>query len=367
MDEDSAAESPTPPASPQHHRWVPWLAGILTLVVLGALAAAAFVHVPYVTISPGDATRLDDRVLRVDGAQTYRHRGDLLYLTVSVSNRDPNLYRYVFAKLDGDTAVEPRRSVVGCAGYGASARLARSQMEQSQDAAKSVALRRLGYDITARPSRVRVLDVVCGGPSDGHLQVGDVIVALDGVPVTTAEEIRPRILAHAPGDVITFTVERDERPRTVSVRLGRRAGAAFAGIVTQDDIRHEIPIDVTIDTARVGGPSAGLAFSLAIIDDLTPGDLTGGGDVAVTGTILDDGRVGPVGGVAQKAITARRAGARLMIVPVDEVRAAKARAGAMKVVGVRNLDDALRALERAGGASVSAGDSAIVVPSGNAQ
>ena len=86
-------------------------------------------------------------MLQVDGAPTYPHDGELLYLTVAVSNRDPNLYRYLFAKLDGDAAVEKRQSVIGCAGYEESGRLSRDQMDQSQDAAKTVALRRLGYEV----------------------------------------------------------------------------------------------------------------------------------------------------------------------------------------------------------------------------
>lgn len=384
MDEDFGAESPygpppSPPPSPPpgapgaplgvpaRHRWVPWLAGILTLLVLGVLTAAAFIHVPYVIISPGDATPLDDSVLQVEGAQTFEHDGELLFLTVAVSNRDPNLYRYLFAKLDGNAAVEKRQSIIGCAGYEESGRLSRDQMLQSQDVAKAVALRRLGYVVQALPSRAQVIDVQCDGPSYGSLQLGDVIVAVDGTPVATAEEVRPLIVSHAPGDTVDFTVERDGRRESVPVKLGRRAGTPYAGIFTQTDLRHEIPVQVAIDTARVSGPSAGLAFSLAIIDDLTPGNLTGGGDVAVTGTILEDGRVGPVGGVAQKAVTARRAGARLMIVPADEVRDAKARAGDMKVVGVRNLDEALHALADAGGARLPDSTRAIAVPSGNAQ
>jgi len=324
------------------------------MVVLGALAAAAFIHVPYVIISPGDATPLDETVLQVDGATTYRHDGDLLFLTVAVSTRDPNLYRYLFAKLDDDTAVEKRQAVIGCAGYAESARLSVDEMAQSQDVAKTVALRRLGYDVPDEPSRVQVVDVLCDGPSDGRLQLGDVITSVDGTPVTSADEVRPLIVAHAPGDTLVFGVERDGARRDVRVKLGEREGASYAGIITQTDRRHRIPIDVKIDTARVSGPSAGLAFSLAIIDDLTPGDLTGPRDVAVTGTILEDGTVGPVGGVAQKAVTARRAGAELMIVPQAEVKDARARAGDMKVVGVRTIDDALAALAANGGASIAA-------------
>lgn len=386
MDDTDARPRPTlappPPGPPPHtggsrgarrNLWAPWLAGIATVLVLVVLVGAAFVRVPYVIITPGDATPLDDSVLRVDGAPTYTHDGDLLFLTVAVSNRDPNLYRYLFARLDGDASVQKRETVIGCAGYEESGRLARDQMEQSQDAAKTVALRRLGFEVPALPSRVQVIDVLCDGPSDGVLELGDVILAVDGTPVTTAEEVRPLIVVHPPGDTVELTVERDGATRTVRLELGERpappegrtdpdAGGGYAGIVSQTDRRHELPVDVTIDTARVSGPSAGLAFSLAIIDDLTPGNLTGRGDVAVTGTINEDGTVGPVGGLAQKAVAAREAGARLMLVPKDEVDDARARAGTMKVVGVRSLDDALAALAKAGGTPVP-----IAAPAGAAQ
>jgi PDZ domain-containing protein len=345
---------PPPGASRRSLAWPAALAALGTLLVIGLLVAAAFVRVPYVVISPGSATPLDGEVLEIEGAPTYPHAGELLYLTVAVSTRDPNLYRYLFARLDPDATVDRRQAVIGCAGFPETARLAREQMDQSQDVAKTVALRRLGYAVPARPSRVLVVGVVCDGPSRGRLELGDVVVAVDGTPVTTADEVRPLIVARAPGETVEFTVERDGRRETVGVRVGARDGQAYAGIVTQTDRRHTFPVDVRIDTARVSGPSAGLAFALAVIDDLTPGDLTGGADVAVTGTIAEDGSVGRVGGVAQKAVVAREAGARLLLVPADEVAEARARAGDVRVVGVRTLDEALDALTRRTGVEVGA-------------
>jgi PDZ domain-containing protein len=117
-------------------------------------------------------------------------------------------------------------------------------------------------------------------------------------------------------------------------------------------VDYTFPVQIDINTQRVGGPSAGLAFALAIIDDLTPGSLTGGKRVAVTGTISPDGKVGPVGGVQQKAITAKTNDVQLMLVPKSEVKDAKAGAGDVRVVGVDTIDEALRALEQVGGAPV---------------
>ena len=283
-----------PPAASRSRTWPAWLAGGIALVVVIALVAAAFIRVPYVIITPGTATPLDQSVLQVNGAQTYDHDGNLLFLTVAVSNRDPNLYRWLFSKFDPDARVDKRESVIGCAGYEESQRLAIDQMDQSQDTAKAVALRRLGYTVPDEPTRVQVIDVECGSPADGRLLLGDVITAVDGAPVVVAAEVAPLIQSKAAGDRVVFTVDRGGQPVDVPVELGERKvevepkqfeRVPYVGILSQTDVRHRIPVDVRIDTQRVSGPSAGLAFSLAIIDDLTPGDLTGGHDVAITGTI----------------------------------------------------------------------------------
>ena len=341
-------------------RWPAYLGAAVAILVLVVLLAAPFIHVPYVIVGPGDATPLDRSVVQVHGAQTYGGDGDLLYLTVTVSNRDPNLYRWLFAKLDPDIDVSKKQSVIGgCASYAESNRLAVDQMDQSQDTAKAVALRKLGYTVETNAGPVQIVDVICGGPSEGKLELGDQIVAIDGQPVNTAEDVRPPIVAHKPGETAVFTVLRDDERQNIDVRLGahkdRETGARvpYAGIYTQQEIRHDMPVTVDIDTQRVSGPSAGLAFTLAIIDQLTPGSLTGHEKVAVTGAINDDGTVGPVGGVKQKAITARRAGAKLMLVPSLEYEDARSRAGDMKVVAVDTVDDALRALERAGGKPIA--------------
>jgi PDZ domain-containing protein len=244
-------------------------------------------------------------------------------------------------------------------------------MEESQDIAKTVALRRLGYEIPETTSRIVITDVLCGGPSEGKLAIGDELVAFDGSPVRELEDIRPLIQAHRPGEPIDVTVRRDGEEETIRVRLGKEPAAlaptttseepaprgAFLGIVSQKITDEDFPLTIEIDTQRVSGPSAGLAFTLAIIDDLTRGDLTGGANVAVTGSILPNGDVAPVGGVAQKAIAARRSGATLMLVPACapplprtcEAREARAKADGMKVVIVEDIGDALQALERFGG------------------
>ena len=338
------------PATSRRRRIVNVAGSLLLGVLVTALVAAAFIRVPYVIISPGDATALDTHVVTISGPTTYPHAQRLVFLTVQVTNQDPNLYRYLFAQLDSTVSVQKKQNVIGCASYAANARLNDLLMRDSQDTAKEVALTRLGYPVTHLGDQVVIADVACGGPSDHHLQLGDLVTAVDGHSVSTAADVKPLVVAHRPGDVVQVTVRRGGETLTVAVRAGHNGKAAFLGILTQTLGSWRFPFTVTIDTQRVSGPSAGLAFTLAVIDDLTPGDLTGGRRVAVTGTIEPDGSIGPVGGVAQKAITAERNGATALIVPSDEAHDARSHAGHLRVFAVRTINDALAALHRLGGA-----------------
>jgi PDZ domain-containing protein len=149
-------------------------------------------------------------------------------------------------------------------------------------------------------------------------------------------------------------------PRRVSVRLAsdpEKAGRAILGVaeLTSRNQVFSFPLDVRIDSGEIGGPSAGLAFTLGLIDLLTPGELTGGAPVATTGTIDLDGTIGPVGGVVQKTVAVRRAGAKLFLVPSAEYTDARAHAGdGLRVEKVDTLDDALRALATLAGSNALA-------------
>ena len=366
-----------------------WLASIVGVFLVAGVIAGFMVRVPYVIISPGDTTPLDASVVTVDGAPTYPHDTPVEFLTVRVSNEDPSVWRYLLAKLDPDREVEKRSTVIGCLSDDDNQQLNTDLMQQSQNDAKYVALTRLGYDVQASDARLVVTQACRGVPAYGKLEVGDRIVAVDGEPVATLAEIGVAVRAHGPGEEITVTVERegvrldetmttgrvtkdrtscapvaegDDRLRAdalagarVDARVDARAeerAIACVGVVTQSFVDYTFPVEVEINTARVGGPSAGLAFTLAVIDDMTPGSLTGGKRVAVTGAIDVDGRVGVVGGVEQKAITARTNRVQLMLVPKGEVRDARRGAGEVRVVGVDTIDEALAALQSAGGAAV---------------
>ena len=200
------------------------------------------------------------------------------------------------------------------------------------------------------------------------LEAGDVMVAFGGRPVRTTGDLARAVSAHRVGESVETTVLRSGRRKVVRVRLSAGPeGAPVIGVRVFPSYRF--PVTVKIDTSGIGGPSAGLAMTLAILDDLTPGDLTGGNRVAATGTIDVRGRVGPIGGIQQKGVSARAAGATIFLVPAcptasevsPSARAAcgrdlselRRRAGRrVAVVPVTDLADALAALHERGGAVV---------------
>jgi PDZ domain-containing protein len=152
------------------------------------------------------------------------------------------------------------------------------------------------------------------------------------------------IRAHEPGDTVRMQVDRNGELLNVSADLTRAEdGRALLGVRLSTKIR--LPFEIAIDSGEVVGPSAGLAYALELLDVLTPGELTGGVKVAATGELAPSGEVGPVGGVAQKVVTVKRAGAKVFLVPKANEAEAKTRAGdGLRVVGVESFDEALKAL-----------------------
>jgi PDZ domain-containing protein len=181
------------------------------------------------------------------------------------------------------------------------------------------------------------------------------VVEADGKPVTSAKDLVAIIHTKKPGDTVVLRLEPfgPGPARTVRAKVVERPGSPgqpLLGVTLEDRPEYTFPFKVEIDSEQVGGPSAGLAFTLSILDRLTPGDLTGGHKVAVTGTINLDSTVGPVGGVRQKTEAAINAGATLFIVPPDEYHDATDQArGRIKIRKASTLDEALTVLHEIGG------------------
>jgi len=347
-DEPPAVAPPVPPwplPPPVRRRVWPWFLGTLASILIVASMVASFVQLPYYTIAPGDALDVN-RLVTVHGARRYPPKGAVMLLFVRERSR-VNGWRWLQASLDSEIDLVKQHQFAGNADPAEIDAQAVADMTISQNSAKYVALRRLGYKV-AVVHRVNVLAVIADRPAAAVLRAGDTIVSIDGTSVSTPEAVMKAMSAHRPGDRVSIRYLRGGRQSVASIRVaGDKSGHPVIGVYLGQP--YKFPVDVRIDTSDIGGPSAGLAMTLSILDELTPGNLTGGKRVAVTGQIDPDGRVLPVGGVGQKAVAARHRGAQLFLVPMDEVAEARRRAGSMPVVGVRTLDDALRALRAAGG------------------
>jgi Lon-like protease len=221
-------------------------------------------------------------------------------------------------------------------------------MQLSQQVAAAVALRAAGKNVVMRPVGVRATFVSQGAPAFGKLEPGDVITAVDGTPTPTLADLRARMSKHQPGDVVTFTVRRGkqtlvERMKTVGIGTGKDR-RAIVGISTEQALDIHLPLQVRINAGDVGGPSAGFAFALDVMEELGR-DVVHGHKVAATGEILPDGSIGPIGGIKQKTIGARAAHVDAFLVPAGEnAREARKYADGLRIIPVDTFPQALRAL-----------------------
>jgi len=342
------------------------IAATLAAVLMAALAVTAiFVPLPYTTYAPGPTIDVladpgGKEIIQVPGQKTYRDDGQLRMTTVSVTPKDSdlNLFEVMGSWIDRSDAVYPKKAVYPDDKTADEVRSeGQVQMVSSQDTAIAVALTALGKTVTPA---LEVLLVAEGSPADGALAVRDIFRKVNGTPLssdveTASEELRAAIKGTPPGQQVTFTVLRDgeevdvpvtpEEPSSSLFGVVTVTGSPEVGINLGQGFIFPFDVSVTIDP-RIGGPSAGLMFSLAIYDTLTPGSLTGGGRVAGTGEIEADGTVGAIGGIQQKIVGARGDGAQLFLVPSDNCDDSQgARNGDMRLVKVTNFSDAKSSIE----------------------
>ena len=225
-------------------------------------------------------------------------------------------------------------------------------MDRSQEVAAAVALRELGYDVDAAPDGALVVGVAPDAPAQGKLRSGDVIVAVDGARVRTPDELRRAIGRRDPGDEVELRVRSDGETRTETVGTVESPDdpeRPVVGIQVSQNADIELPLDVEIDLGNVGGPSAGLAFALDVLEELGR-DVDRGRRVVVTGELQLDGTVSPIGGIAQKTIGAKRAGADVFVVPAGEnAEVARRNAGGLRIIAVESFQQALQQLATRGG------------------
>ena len=320
------------------------LVALVPLVVFGVLAA--FVTVPYVSLGPGPTFNTlgeveGKQVVAIDGAPTKPTSGNLNMTTVS--QRDGlTLGQALVLWASGDQQLLPRSLVFP-------PEKSRDDIEKSQNAdfrnsednAQFAALNFLKY-----PKAVTVEKVNDPGPSLGKLQSGDAIDAVDGVKVENVKQFSEILKTTKPGQEITLDFRRKNAPPgSIRITLGHNDDRDYGYLGTAVLDAPWAPFAIDFNLANIGGPSAGLMFSLAVIDKLDEGNLNGGKFVAGTGTIGADGKVGPIGGITHKMQSAQEAGATVFLVPADNCDEARSmRSDTMQLVKVETLPQSVEAL-----------------------
>jgi PDZ domain-containing protein len=263
---------------------------------------------------------------------------------VDVRVRDARLLERIVPWIRGDGS-----SLVRSPGIPSSLeqRLGQVEMSDSQKIAPYVALKLLGYKTSAKSGGVTVLAVEPGAPASKVLQPDDVVVAVDGKDVRTIAELRAVLAGKRPGDRVTIQYRRGKQARQATLRTAADpldAKRAIVGVTASDDLEVQLPFNVAIDAQGIGGPSAGLAFALDILQELGR-NVTHGHAVAATGELAVDGSVLPIGGVKQKTLGVRKAGVDVFLVPAgDNAREARRYADGVRIIPVENVRQALRAL-----------------------
>ncbi|MDW5330386.1 PDZ domain-containing protein [Plantactinospora sp. KLBMP9567] len=315
---------------------------ITALLSVGVLAAP----IPYVVLGPGPTVdtlgrQNDKEVIQVSGRETSASAGQLRLTTVGVQP-DVKLLSAIAGWFSSDEAVVPYELIYppGQTQQQVEERNA-EDFAASQTSAETAALRELGY-----PVEVVVKAVTAGAPSEGILKVGDVITSVDDKPVVVASSLTDLIRARPAGSSLRIGYTRDGKPATATI-VSAATDNNPPRIGVEIEQRQPHPFELKIDLGDIGGPSAGLMFALGIIDKIrTEEDLTGGKIIAGTGTINDLGEVGPIGGIPQKLVGAKNAGAKYFLVPAGNCEEAVRNAqSGLPMARVGTLDEALSALE----------------------
>lgn len=321
------------------------LAFVLTGLLVVVVAALALTIIPsdhYIVLP--DRARPTDPLVRVPGEES-QDEEDIYMVDVTIGRA--SLFERLFpwtkegADLLPEHAVNPQ---------GVSDRQRRqsslNDMSRSQLVAITVALRELGRDVEVDEFGAEVVLVQPDAPADGVLEVGDVIVEAEGQEVDSIQSLQRALSDVEPGQEVELTVRREDEP--VELTSGTRAAPddpdrAVMGVQVQDALDFEFPVDIEIDAGNIGGPSAGLAFALDILDELGD-DIDRGRKVVATGELTLDGEVLPIGGVKQKAIGAREAGADIFLVPDGNLAEARKATDDVEIIPVSNLQEALSVL-----------------------
>ncbi|MDX8342985.1 SepM family pheromone-processing serine protease [Rossellomorea sp. YZS02] len=337
---------------------------IRTLVIMTIImVASSFYYLPYYVTKPGSAHELDPIVHVENG---YQDDGELMLTTVRMGRA--NIYAYLMASIRKYEYIFPVDEIRSPHESDEEYNLRQLQlMNNSQSHAIEVAYKKAGKPYKYNYKGIYVLNIYPSMPAEDVLKPGDRITAIDGQTFQSSQEFIDYVSGKAKGDKVEITYVRNKNKKVETIPL-----EAFPdipdkvglGITLSDDKEIVTDPPVKLETEEIGGPSAGLMFSLEIYDQLTEDDLPKGHRIAGTGTISEDGKVGRIGGIEQKIIAADKAGAEYFLAPdetitkemkekypdlesnyVAAIRTAEDIGTDMKVVPVRSFEEALAFLQ----------------------
>ena len=358
------------PSKEQRRLW--WALPLLTVgwISLVAVITASLISVRLWELAPGSVEQVASRLSFDKKAlsQVTRYPAESSVMFVTAYGGQLTALDALVGALDPDVDVQTFKERFGESTPGVQQQIGFQSMTSAKQIAEYVAYTRLGLDASFMLGAIVVNELVCLGTPVAlsackQLGVGDTITAFNGEPTETLAELAPLMAGKKEGEIVTLTVT----PHKTSTSVERRVqlivspdepNRVIIGFVPADTRTVDLPFEVGIDTDQIGGPSAGLAFTLALLDELTPGDLTGGKKVVATGTISEDETVGSIGALQQKAVAVRAIRADVFIIPAsqsdEEIAAARRAVGPkVTVIPVNDLAEALAALESLGGSGLT--------------
>ncbi len=347
---------------------------VLFIILVGIVVVAKW-PIHEFAITPGNATPVAPLV-KITGVASEKHRGQIMFTDVDI--QPVNAWQWAIMHFDAhvqfisaDQLVDPGvpTAELDAQGY--------LQMSDSKQAAEVAAFDALGWKTPSTSTGAIINSVVAPSPAhSAGINVADEIVAVNGASVDSACSLIRALHTVPSGTGVHLSIKRARisstgvityrSASTVNLTTAKApkglassgcsgvtgAGTSYLGVSIEDGFHYRLPAQVSINTSNIGGPSAGLAMTLTLIDELSRTSISGNQPIAATGTIDVFGNVGDVGGVAEKTVAVQRAGAKYFFVPQVEVATAKAAAKpGLKIIGVTTLAQTLRDLRALGGAA----------------
>jgi len=311
------------------------------VVVLGFL-----IRVDYYLVMPSRAVELGEIITVENGDPD----DEGTFYLVTVSQKRASLITALYGKIHPYIDLNPMENVIPTNMDESEYRqLLTENMVESRHLAQVVALRRAGYDVEISSDGVEIISLSENAPAEGFLFSGDIIISVDDTPVFLATEVPLLVQDRQVGDNVTLAINRDGRELLVTLPTGASPDdeeMPFLGIFIKTlPWEPVLPLNIQMNTGRIGGPSAGLMFVLEIMNQMMPEDITGGKAIAGTGTIDINEKVGRIGGVLQKVVAADRAGAEYFLAPQGNYEQAKSAGRHIELIPIETLDDALAFLE----------------------